>query len=101
MFKEATDVGDLSQVTPTGALWTACFPTCTPGHSWANVATGGMSIGHKGMMHAAKITALTAAEMFTNQTHFQKAREEFEKFMSGKKYRSLMPAGFQPPHREP
>ena len=101
VFKGATDVGDLSQVAPTGALWTACFPTCTPGHSWANVATGGMSIGHKGMMHAAKILALTAAEMFTDQTHFQKAREEFERSMIGRKYKPLIPEGFQPPHREP
>jgi len=101
VFKGATDVGDLSQITPTGALWTACFPTCTPGHSWANVATGGMSIGHKGMMHAARILALTAAEMFTDQTHFQKAREEFESSMAGKKYKPLIPEGFQPPHREP
>ncbi len=100
VFKGATDVGDLSQITPTGALWTACFPTCTPGHSWANVATGGMSIGHKGMMHAAKILALTAAEMFTNQMHFQMAREEFEKSMAGRKYKPLIPEGFQPPHRE-
>ncbi|MDP2966092.1 MAG: amidohydrolase [Pelolinea sp.] len=101
VFKGATDVGDLSQVAPTGALWTACFPTCTPGHSWANVATGGMSIGHKGMMHAARILTLTAVEMFTDQTHFQKAREEFEKAMAGKKYKPLIPEGFQPLQRKP
>jgi aminobenzoyl-glutamate utilization protein B len=101
VFKGATDVGDLSQVTPTGALWTACFPTCTPGHSWANVATGGMTIGHKGMMHAAKILALTATEMLTDKTHFEKAQAEFEKMMAGKKYKPLIPEGFMPPHREP
>jgi aminobenzoyl-glutamate utilization protein B len=101
VFKGATDVGDLSQVAPTGALWTACFPTCTPGHSWANVATGGMSIGHKGMMHAAKILSLTALEMFTDQTHFQNARSEFEKMMAGKKYKPLIPDGFRPPQRKP
>jgi aminobenzoyl-glutamate utilization protein B len=101
VFKGTTDVGDLSQVTPTGSLWTACFPTCTPGHSWANTATSGMSIGHKGMMHAAKILSLTAAEMFTDQSHFKNARAEFEKSMAGKKYKPLIPEGFQPPHREP
>jgi aminobenzoyl-glutamate utilization protein B len=101
VFKGATDVGDLSQVTPTAALWTACFPTCTPGHSWANVATSGMSIGHKGMLHGAKIVALTAAEMLLNQSHFDKAREEFNELMKGKKYQPLLPEGFLPPHREP
>jgi hypothetical protein len=53
------------------------------------------------MMHAARILALTAAEMFTEKTHFQKAREEFEKSMTGKKYKPLIPDGFQPPHRNP
>ncbi|MBM3137328.1 MAG: amidohydrolase [Chloroflexi bacterium] len=101
IYKGATDVGDLSQVTPTAALWTACFPSCSPGHSWANTATAGMSIGHKGMMHGAKILALTAAEMLLDQTHFDKAREEFNSMMAGKKYQPLLPEGFQPPHREP
>lgn len=101
VFKGATDVGDLSQVAPTAALWTTCFPTCTPGHSWANVATGGMSIGHKGMLHGARILALTAAEMLLDQSHFVKAREEFNRTMAGKKYQPLIPEGFQPPHREP
>ena len=101
IYKGATDVGDLSQVTPTAALWTTCFPTCTPGHSWANVATAGMSIGHKGMLHGAKIIALTAAEMLLDQSHFEKARAEFKEMMAGKKYQPLIPERFQPPHREP
>ena len=53
----STDVGDLSQVVPVSMLATACFPTGCPGHSWGEVAPSGMSIGHKGMMHAAKIMA--------------------------------------------
>ena len=100
VFKGATDVGDLSQVTPTGALWTTCFPTSTPGHSWANVATSGMSIGHKGMLHASRILALTAAEMLMDHTHFEKAREEFQQMMTGRKYQPLVPEGFQPPQRK-
>ncbi len=101
VMKGATDVGDLSQITPTGTLWTSTFPLCTPGHSWANVATAGMSIGHKGMLHGAKILALTAAEMLTHPEHFEKAREEFKETMAGRKYQPLIPEGFQPPHREP
>lgn len=100
IFKGATDVGDLSQVAPTSALWTACFPTCTPGHSWANVATSGMSIGHKGMLHGARILALTAAEMLTNQEHFEKAREEFSETMAGRKYQPLIPESLKPPRKK-
>ena len=34
-----------------------------PGHSWAVTATGAMSIGHKGMLHAAKAMAIAAADL--------------------------------------
>jgi hypothetical protein len=53
------------------------------------------------MLHGAKIIALTAAEMLLNQSHFDKAREEFNELMKGKKYQPLLPEGFLPPHREP
>jgi len=96
VYKGATDVGDLSQITPTNSLVTTCFPTCTPGHSWANTATGGMSIGHKGLMHAAKTLALTAAALFEDQDTLKKARAEFDERMAGKKYFPLIPEGMQP-----
>jgi len=97
VYKGATDVGDLSQVVPTGALVTTCFPTCTPGHSWVNTACGGMSIGHKGLMHAAKALALTAASLYTDKKTLEKAREEFETQMAGKTYTPLIPKEMRPP----
>jgi len=97
VYKGATDVGDLSQVVPTGALVTTCFPTCTPGHSWVNTACGGMSIGHKGLMHAAKALALTAASLYTDKKTLEKAHEEFETQMIGKTYTPLIPKEMRPP----
>jgi aminobenzoyl-glutamate utilization protein B len=97
VFKGATDVGDLSQVVPTGALDTACFPTCSPGHSWVNTACGGMSIGHKGMMHGAKALALTAAALYTDKESLKKVREEFEEQMAGRTYTPLIPKEMHPP----
>jgi aminobenzoyl-glutamate utilization protein B len=91
VYKGATDVGDLSQVVPTGALETVCFPTCSPGHSWVNTACGGMSIGHKGLVHAAKALALTAAVLYTDKKTLEKVREEFEEQMDGKTYTPLIP----------
>jgi aminobenzoyl-glutamate utilization protein B len=38
----------------------------TPAHSWQAVACGGMSIGFKGMMIAAKTLALTAVDLIDN-----------------------------------
>jgi aminobenzoyl-glutamate utilization protein B len=99
--KGATDVGDLSQVTPTGALVTACFPTGSPGHSWANVACGGMSIGHKGMLHAAKTMALTALDLYSDPAHIQAARDEFNRKMGSRKYVCPIPEDIKPPRLEP
>jgi hypothetical protein len=42
------------------------------------VAAGGMSIGHKGMMVAAKTLALTAIDLFTDPDLLAAARAEFE-----------------------
>jgi len=97
VYKGATDVGDLSQVVPTGAFNTTCFPTCSPGHSWVNTACGGMSIGHKGMMHGAKALALTAAALYTDKENLKKVRKEFEEQMAGKTYKSLISEEMRPP----
>jgi aminobenzoyl-glutamate utilization protein B len=97
----STDVGDLSQIVPVSMLVTACFTTGTPGHSWGNVTTSGMSIGHKGMLHAAKIMAVTAAELYSNPDHLVKIRQEFEKATRGKKYVPAIPEGLKPPRYNP
>jgi len=99
VMKGATDVGDLSQITPISMLSTTCFPTGSPGHSWANVATGGMSIGHKGMMHAAKIMAVAAVDLYTTPELLRKAREEFEK--KAAPYHCPIPTEIVPPRFEP
>jgi len=97
----STDVGDLSQIVPVSMLRTACTPTGVPGHSWGNVAAAGMSIGHKGMLHAAKTMALTAVWLYTDPGHLVKIRAEFERKTSGKLYVSPIPGHVQVPSFEP
>ena len=99
VVKGATDVGDLSQLVPVSMLLTTCFPTGSPGHSWANVATGGMSIGHKGMMHAAKIMALAALDLYADPEHLRKARLEFDS--KAAPYSCPIPADKFPPRYRP
>ena len=60
----STDVGDVSWNVPNINLSVSVAPYDTPWHSWAVVACGGMSIGHKGMLHAAKALGLTAVDLF-------------------------------------
>lgn len=58
--------------------FTATWVPGTPAHSWQAVAAGGMSIGYKGMMVAAKTLALTAIDLFTQPELLAEAREEFD-----------------------
>jgi aminobenzoyl-glutamate utilization protein B len=74
----STDVGDVSWVVPTVGLSTATWVPGTPAHSWQAVAAGGMSIGNKGMMMAAKTLAGTAMDLFENATLIDAAKKEFE-----------------------
>ncbi len=95
-----TDVGDVSWNTPLGEFWTACFAMGGSSHSWQATATSGMGIGHKGMLTAAKIIALTALEFMSNPELVEKARKEFENAAKEKRYKSPFPEGFKPPlHR--
>lgn len=93
----STDVGDVSWVTPTAQFTTACNVIGTPGHSWQYAACAGMSIGHKGMMTAAKVLALAAAEFFTKPELVEKAQEEFAAKTAENPYKSPLPADASPP----
>jgi aminobenzoyl-glutamate utilization protein B len=89
----STDVGDISWFVPTSGLSTACFAAGSPGHSWQNVAAVGSPIGHKGMMVAAKVLALSAAELLQSPAELKAARTDFQERMKDRKYTTLIPEG--------
>ena len=86
----STDVGDVSYAVPTVGLRTATWIPGVPAHSWQAVACGGTDIGMKGMQVAAKTMAMTAIDLFTNQSNIQKAKEEFVKMKGDYKYEALL-----------
>jgi aminobenzoyl-glutamate utilization protein B len=49
----------------------------TPWHSWAVVACGGMSIGHKGTIYAAKAMAMTMSDLFKNDRLIKEITSEY------------------------
>lgn len=90
-FPASTDVGDITWVVPTVGLGSATWVPGAPAHSWQAVATGGTSIGQKGMLVAAKTIALTGADLFTNPALLQKAKEELtQKLGPGFQYKSMI-----------
>ena len=87
----STDVGDVSWVVPTIGLSTATWVPGTPPHSWQAVAAGGMSIGIKGMMIAAKTMALTALDLYQDPARIEAGWKEFrEKRGLNYSYESLI-----------
>ena len=68
-----------------------------PGHSWAVTATGSMSIGHKGMLHAAKAMAIAAASLIEDPDLIRQAREEFAASTAGRPYVCPIPDEVKPP----
>ncbi|WP_375323977.1 amidohydrolase [Flagellimonas sp. GZD32] len=92
----STDVGDVSFTVPTAGLGTATWVPGTPAHSWQAVAAGGMSIGTKGMMVAAKTLTLTAMDIFKNPKVVEAAKEELIE-RRGKDFKYIPMLGNRPP----
>lgn len=87
----STDVGDVSWVVPTAGLSTATWVPGTSPHSWQAVAAGGMSIGHKGMMTAAKVLALSAIDLYTDKSTIDRATIELDRRVGKNfKYEALL-----------
>lgn len=89
----STDVGDVSWIVPQIGLAVTTAPYEAPWHSWIVVASGGMSIGHKGMIHAAKAMALTMVDVFEDTELRNAIREEYKMRMQGKTWVPMLPEG--------
>lgn len=92
----STDVGDVSWVVPTIRLSVATAPIGTPWHSWAVVACGGMSIGHKGMVHASKTLAMTMVDLYEDPKKVEAVKAEFKQRKGDTVYKGLLPDGPPP-----
>ena len=93
----STDVGDVSFIVPVARLGVTVAPKETPWHSWAVVACGGMSIGHKGMIYATKALGMSLVDLFTNSKLRAAMTAEFKTRKGDYVYEPLMPSG--PPPR--
>jgi aminobenzoyl-glutamate utilization protein B len=93
----STDVGDISWHVPTSGLSTACFAAGSPGHSWQNVAAAGSPIAHKGMMVAAKVLAMSAADLLQEPKVLLEAKADFQERMKDRAYKTVIPKGQKAP----
>jgi aminobenzoyl-glutamate utilization protein B len=92
----STDVGDVSYVVPTISLAAPIAPKGVPWHSWAVVASGGMSLGHKGLVHAAKSLAMTMVDLYQNPELVAQIKAEFNERKGDYEYEGILPPGPPP-----
>lgn len=92
----SSDVGDVSWVVPEIRLGVTTAPYDTPWHSWAVVASGGMSIGHKGLVYAAKALGMTMVDLFKNPQLVKDVQAEFKERKGDAIYTPMLPEGPPP-----
>ncbi|MEE4279230.1 MAG: amidohydrolase [Halieaceae bacterium] len=92
----STDVGDVSYNVPTISLAAPIAGKDVPWHSWAVVASGGMSIGHKGLVYASKALAMTMVDLFRDAQLREKIRAEFDERKGDYEYEGILPPGPPP-----
>jgi aminobenzoyl-glutamate utilization protein B len=92
----STDVGDVSWIVPTLNLTVSTAPKAAPWHAWPVVATGGMSIGHKGMIVASKTLAATMVDLYERPQAVREIRAEFEKKRGDVVFKAYLPDGPPP-----
>ena len=92
----STDVGDVSWNVANINLGVTTAPKDTPWHSWAVVACGGMSIGHKGMAYAAKAMGMTMVDLFENPKLVEKVKTEYKERKGSEVYKAIVPDGPPP-----
>ena len=92
----STDVGDVSWNVANINLSVTTAPKDTPWHSWAVVACGGMSIGHKGMLYASNAMAMTMVDLFENPKLVGKIKAEYIERKGDEVYKAIIPDGPPP-----
>jgi aminobenzoyl-glutamate utilization protein B len=97
----STDVGSVSWVVPTVQLRGATQAIGTPGHSWQVVAQGKTPAAHKGMEHAAKVMAATAARLFADPALVAMAQADFAARRKDTPFVNPIPDDVNPPQPAP
>jgi len=96
----STDVGDVSWNVANINLAVTSAPKDTPWHSWAVVACGGMSIGHKGMIYASKAMAMTMLDLFEDEKLVEQVKAEYTERKGDYQYKAIIPEGPAPINQE-
>ena len=92
----STDSGDVSWQAPMCQCFVASQTIGSKNHSWEQVVCSGMGIGHRGMLCAGKIIAMTALDILSDPDLLATAKAEYDKVLESSKYICPIPADMVP-----
>lgn len=92
----STDVADVSWVVPTLHVSIATSPKAAPWHAWPVVASSGMSLGHKGLLRAARTLAATMVDLYEQPPALKEIQDEFVTKKGDVVYKAYIPDGPPP-----
>ena len=90
----STDVGEVSQITPTAQFRATTWALGTPGHSWQAVVANG-DFGRTALPYVAKLLAGSVVDLMTDEQRLAAAREEFDRDVDD--YENPLPESADPP----
>jgi aminobenzoyl-glutamate utilization protein B len=93
----STDVGDVSWAVPTVQARVATCAVGPPFHTWQTVAQGKTPAAHKGMVHAAKVMAATAAALIDDPALVAAAKSDHAARLAASPYQCPIPPEVAPP----
>ena len=97
----ATDVGDVSYNAPVGLFAWTTMPAGVGLHTWPVTACGGMSIGDKGTLNAAKILTAVGYDILSDKDFRDEVHKDFLRRKGSYRYISPLPQGKERPDNIP
>lgn len=88
LFGYASDIGEASWFAPEAYFVTTTLPAGASMHHWHGTIFSKHSIGHKGMIYAAKVMTMTIIDYVQDRSIQKRIEEEFQSKTKGYVYRS-------------
>jgi aminobenzoyl-glutamate utilization protein B len=93
----STDVGDITFVCPTVLFAMPAYPLGVSQHTWVVTACGGMSIGDKGALAAARVHAGVGFDLMSDRRLLEAAKADFRERRGSAPYVSPLPVDRRQP----
>jgi aminobenzoyl-glutamate utilization protein B len=89
-----TDVSEFTWLVPLATIWLGVLPGPEL-HNWIITSASGSSIGKKAVHYAAKLLAMSGADLLAAPAVVDKAKAEHKERLGGRVFKSVIPDGLQ------